>query len=51
LDRGIAAAVPRTDIASALRALAADSPARNILIGGSLYLVGQALDHNEEWPA
>ena len=51
LDAGIAAAVPRTDIASALRAIAADGPARNILIGGSLYLVGQALDHNEEWPA
>ncbi|MCA0207548.1 MAG: bifunctional folylpolyglutamate synthase/dihydrofolate synthase [Proteobacteria bacterium] len=51
LDAGIAAAVPRTDIASALRALAADGPARNILIGGSLYLVGQALSHNEEWPA
>ena len=51
LATGIAAAVPRTDVASAMRALAADSPARNILIGGSLYLVGQALDMNGEWPA
>jgi len=50
LGTGIAAAVPRADIASAVRALAADGPARNILIGGSLYLVGQALDFNGEWP-
>lgn len=51
LDAGIAAAIPQTDIASTIRAIAADEPARNILIGGSLYLVGQALDLNREWPA
>ena len=50
LSAGIPAALPRTDISSAMRALAADNPARNILIGGSLYLVGQALDINGEWP-
>ncbi|MDO9367015.1 MAG: folylpolyglutamate synthase/dihydrofolate synthase family protein [Sphingopyxis sp.] len=47
---GIAAATPQADIASAVHALAADAPAQNILIGGSLYLVGQALDLNREWP-
>ena len=51
LGAGIASAVPRTDVISAMRALVADNPARNILIGGSLYLVGQALDINGEWPA
>jgi dihydrofolate synthase/folylpolyglutamate synthase len=50
LEAGITAALPRADVTSAVRALAADEPARNILIGGSLYLVGQALDFNEEWP-
>jgi dihydrofolate synthase/folylpolyglutamate synthase len=50
LAAGVAAAVPRADLPSAARALAADNPARNILIGGSLYLVGQALDLNREWP-
>ena len=50
LETGIAAAVPRADIASAIRALAADEPARTTLIDGSLYLVGQALDLNGEWP-
>ena len=50
LGAGIAAAAPVADVKSAVRALAADSPARNILIGGSLYLVGQTLDFNEEWP-
>lgn len=50
LATGIAAAMPSDDVASAVRALADDKPARNILIGGSLYLVGQALDFNEEWP-
>lgn len=50
LSAGIPSAVPRTDVSSAMRALAADNPARNILIGGSLYLVGQALDINGEWP-
>ena len=50
LAAGIAAAEPRKDVASAVHTLAADEPARNMLIGGSLYLVGQALDFNEEWP-
>lgn len=50
LDAGIAAAVSSDDVPSAIRALAGDNPARNVLIGGSLYLVGQALDFNEEWP-
>lgn len=50
-DAGIAHVSAQDDLPSAVRALANDSPARNILIGGSLYLVGQALDLNEEWPA
>ncbi len=50
LDAGIVAAEPRDDVSSAVRALAVDNPARTVLIGGSLYLVGQALDFNEEWP-
>jgi dihydrofolate synthase/folylpolyglutamate synthase len=50
LGAGIAAAVPQADIANAVRTLAADGPARNLLIGGSLYLVGQALDLNAELP-
>ncbi len=50
LAAGIAAAVPSADVESAVHTLAADTPARNLLIGGSLYLVGQALDFNEEWP-
>lgn len=50
-DAGIAHVSAQDDLPSAIRALANDSPARNILIGGSLYLVGQALDLNEEWPA
>ncbi|WP_411342070.1 folylpolyglutamate synthase/dihydrofolate synthase family protein [Sphingopyxis sp. J-6] len=50
-DSGIAQASAQGDLPSALRALAADSPARNILIGGSLYLVGQALELNEEFPS
>jgi len=50
IGAGIRAALPRTDVPGAMRALAADNPARNILIGGSLYLVGQALDINGEWP-
>lgn len=49
-DAGIAQVSAQDDLPSAVRALAADSPARNILIGGSLYLVGQALELNEEWP-
>ncbi|WP_428629284.1 bifunctional folylpolyglutamate synthase/dihydrofolate synthase [Sphingopyxis sp.] len=47
---GIAQTSAHKDLPSALSALAADDPAPNILIGGSLYLVGQALDLNEEWP-
>lgn len=47
---GIAIAVPRLDVPDALRGLAANEPARHILIGGSLYLVGQALDLNGELP-
>ena len=35
---------------TAVRALAADDPARHILIGGSLYLVGDALERNGELP-
>ncbi|ALJ12971.1 bifunctional folylpolyglutamate synthase/dihydrofolate synthase [Sphingopyxis macrogoltabida] len=50
-DSGIVQASAQGDLPSALRALAADSPARNILIGGSLYLVGQALELNEEFPS
>lgn len=50
-EADIAQASAQGDLPSALRALAADSPARNILIGGSLYLVGQALELNEEFPA
>jgi dihydrofolate synthase/folylpolyglutamate synthase len=49
-DIGIAPVSVQDDLPSALRALAADSPARNILIGGSLYLVGKALEINEEFP-
>lgn len=50
-EAGIAQASAQNDLPSALRALAADNPARNILIGGSLYLVGQALELNEEFPS
>ncbi|NIJ36862.1 dihydrofolate synthase/folylpolyglutamate synthase [Sphingopyxis panaciterrae] len=50
-DTGIAQVSAQNDLPSALRALAADGPARNILIGGSLYLVGQALELNDEPPA
>ena len=50
-DAGIAHVSAQDDLPSAIRALSTDSPARNILIGGSLYLVGQALELNEEWPA
>lgn len=47
---GIADAMVASDIASAIDVLAADNPAPSILIGGSLYLVGQALDRNEQLP-
>ena len=50
-DAGIAHVSAQDDLSLAIRARANDSPARNILIGGSLYLVGQALELNEEWPA
>ncbi|WP_447762705.1 bifunctional folylpolyglutamate synthase/dihydrofolate synthase [Sphingopyxis panaciterrae] len=50
-EAGIERVSAQDDLSSAIRALAADCPARNILIGGSLYLVGQALEINEEWPA
>jgi dihydrofolate synthase/folylpolyglutamate synthase len=50
-EAGIVQVRPAIDLTAAIRALAVDEPARNILIGGSLYLVGQALDLNGEWPA
>lgn len=46
----IAVARTASDIAAAIGLLASDSPAPNILIGGSLYLVGQALDRNGQLP-
>ncbi|PZQ23236.1 MAG: bifunctional folylpolyglutamate synthase/dihydrofolate synthase [Sphingopyxis macrogoltabida] len=47
---GIAHAQSAPDLSAAVRALAADDPARHILIGGSLYLVGDALERNGELP-
>ncbi len=47
---GIAKTMVASDIAAAIDSLAADNPAPAILIGGSLYLVGQALDRNGQWP-
>lgn len=49
-EAGIGDALAASDIPSAIAKLAANNPTPNILIGGSLYLVGQALDLNEEWP-
>lgn len=48
---GIAATLTASDIPAAISVLAAGNPAPNILIGGSLYLVGQALDRNGQLPA
>ncbi|WP_439567708.1 bifunctional folylpolyglutamate synthase/dihydrofolate synthase [Sphingopyxis sp.] len=47
---GIADAMVAGSIAGAIDLMAADTPAPHILIGGSLYLVGQALDLNEQLP-
>jgi dihydrofolate synthase/folylpolyglutamate synthase len=47
---GIADALVASDIPSAIARLAANNPASNALIGGSLYLVGQALDLNGQLP-
>ena len=47
---GIAVALTAGDIAAAIGLLAVNNPAPNVLIGGSLYLVGQALDLNGQRP-
>jgi dihydrofolate synthase / folylpolyglutamate synthase len=47
---GIANAMVASDIGAAIDDLAANNPAPATLIGGSLYLVGQALDLNAQLP-
>lgn len=47
---GIAETMIADDIPAAVDGLAANNPAPNILIGGSLYLVGQALERNGQLP-
>ncbi|MDK2760489.1 MAG: bifunctional folylpolyglutamate synthase/dihydrofolate synthase [Sphingopyxis sp.] len=41
---------PCTDVAAALRHIAAQRPRGDVLICGSLYLAGVVLDLNREWP-